>query len=298
MSRYEAAWIMSVADSPAAAGRSRACGALARFVGYRPAALSLMLLLVLLSVSLLAPLFAPYGRDGIDLDNVLAGPSAEHVAGTDELGRDLLSRLIYGGRFTLLVAVLSVAFAVVLGLILGTASGFLGGPFDAVITGLVELFLSVPVFLILLVAAGCGRGFWVIPLVIGGTSWMETARLVRSETLVLKSEGYVEAARSMGSSSFSLAFKHILPHALAPVIVAATIGFAQAMLIESSLSFLGFGVQPPTPTWGNMLHNAQIFMRRAPTAAFAPGFMIFITCLCFNFVGEGLRRSLDATARN
>lgn len=244
-------------------------------------------------VSVFAPLLTPYGRDAIDLDNILAPPSREHALGTDELGRDVLTRLIYGGRFTLLVAFCSVAIATFIGLTLGALSGYFGGRLDDLVTAAVDLFLSVPVFLVLLVAATLGGGrLWIIPVVIGATSWMESARLVRAKVLSLKEEEFVEAARSIGVHDVAIVFRHIIPHAIPPVIVSATVGFAQAMLIESALSFLGFGVQPPLPTWGNMLENAWIFLRRSPTAAFAPGFMIFITCLCFNVVGDNLRQAL------
>ncbi|MCK4236732.1 MAG: ABC transporter permease [Candidatus Krumholzibacteria bacterium] len=274
-------------------------GYIAAFFEFRPATFSLILILLILVVSLLAPVFTPYERDTIDLDNILADPSCNHVLGTDELGRDVFTRLIYGGRFTLLVALLSVAIAVVLGVALGAAAGYLGGPADHFVTGAVDMFLSIPVFLVLLVAASAGGGrLWTIPVIIGVTSWMETARLVRAEFLSLRDENFVEAARSLGVRHITLVIKHILPHALPPVIVAATVGFAQAMLIESALSFLGFGVQPPLPTWGNMLQNAQTYIRKSHMAAFAPGFMILVTCLCFNFVGEGLRSALAREKRS
>ncbi len=274
-------------------------GSLERFLRCRQAALSLILILLVLTVSAFAPLFSPYGRDDIDLDNILTTPSAEHVLGTDELGRDVFTRLLYGGRFTLFFALAAVAIATVIGVILGAISGYCGGFTDHLVTGMVDLFLSIPVFLVLLIvmALGGGRG-WVIPVVIGMTSWMETTRLVRSEFLKLREEGFVEAARSIGATDVTLVFKHILPHALPPVVVAATVGFAQAMLIESALSFLGFGIQPPLPTWGNMLQNAQVFLRQSPVVAFAPGFMIFITCLCFNFVGDGVRGALASRSRS
>jgi peptide/nickel transport system permease protein len=258
-----------------------------------PLVYPLMLILLVLAVSLLAPLMTPYGRDTIDLDSILAPPSAEHVLGTDDLGRDVLTRLMYAGRFSMLVALCSVVFAFAVGMVMGTLAGFFGSAIDAAITVMIDLFLSVPVFLVLLVAASAGGGrLWLVPLVIGGTSWMETARIVRSLTMSLKEEGFVEAARAAGARDVSLIVRHMLPQALPSAIVSATVGFAQAMLIESALSFLGFGVQPPIPTWGNMLQNANVFVRQAPLAAFAPGFMIFITCLSFNRIGEGLRRVL------
>ena len=265
-----------------------------RFLDYGPAVYSLMLILLVLAISLLAPLLTPHGRDAIDLDRILARSSAEHALGTDELGRDVFTRLIYAGRFSMLVALCSVAIGVGIGITMGTVAGYFGGAADAAVTVIMDLFLSVPVFLVILVAASAGGGrLWLIPLVIGGTSWVETARIVRALVYSLKEEGFVEAARVVGARDMSLIVRHLLPQALPAVIVSATVGFAQAMLIESAVSFLGFGVQPPVPTWGNMLQSAHVFIRQAPLAAFAPGFMIFITCLSFNFVGDGLRRMLD-----
>lgn len=257
------------------------------------ASYSLILILLVLALSTFAPLFAPHGRDAMDLDAILAPPSAAHVLGTDELGRDVLARLIFAGRFSLLVAFCSVGIALAIGVLLGAVAGWFGGAADAAFAAVVDVFLSVPVFLVLLVAASAGGGrLWIVPLVIGGTSWMETARVVRSIVLPLKEEGFVAAARAAGAHDGAIVVRHLLPQAMPAVVVSATIGFAQAMLVESALSFLGFGVQPPVPTWGNMLQSAHAFIGRAPLAAIAPGFMIFVTCLALNYVGEGLRREL------
>jgi peptide/nickel transport system permease protein len=273
-------------------------GTVSRLIAPRPVFYALLLILLILAAALTAPLLTPYGRDDINLDGILASPSAEHVLGTDELGRDVFTRLMYGGRFTLLVALVSVVIASFIGISLGAAAGYFGGGVDTVVTGFVDLFLSVPVFCLLLVAASAGGGrLWVIPLMIGCTTWMETARLVRAEILTLRNEEYIEAARSMGLHDISVITRHILPNIMPPVVVAATVGFAHATLVESALSFLGFGVQPPLPTWGNMLHNAQMLLRRAPLAAFAPGFMIFAACLCFNCIGESLRSALARIGR-
>ncbi len=257
------------------------------------AAYSLILIVLVLVLSTFAPLFVPHGRDAMDLDAILSPPSAAHVLGTDELGRDVLTRLVYAGRFSLLVAFCAVGIALAIGVLLGAIAGYFGGVADAAVAAVIDVFLSIPVFLVLLVAASAGGGrLWIVPLVIGGTSWMETARVVRSIVLPLKEEGFVAAARAAGAKDASIVVRHLLPQAMPAVVVSATIGFAQAMLVESALSFLGFGVQPPVPTWGNMLQNAHAFIGRAPLAAIAPGFMIFITCLAFNYVGEGLRREL------
>ncbi len=268
----------------------------ARLLAYRPAVYSIVLLAIVLVVSIGAPLFVAHGRDAIDLENVLAAPSAEHPLGTDELGRDTLARLLYAGRYSLLVAFAAVAIASAAGMLAGAAAGFFGGAVDAFVMLVADLFLSVPVFLVLLVAASAGGGrLWLVPVIIGATSWVETARVVRSLVLSLRERGFVEAARAIGAGRMSLLARHLLPGTVPAVIVASTTGFAQAMIAESALSFLGFGVQPPAPTWGNMLQNAHLFIREAPAAAIAPGFMIFVTCLAFHYAGEGLRRKL---ARN
>ncbi|MBN1165281.1 MAG: ABC transporter permease [Candidatus Krumholzibacteriota bacterium] len=285
-------WRIDPARVPLPVSRGALSG---RFFEDHLAVISLILVLFIALISILAPVLAPYPRDKIDLDNISSGPSAEHVLGTDELGRDVFTRLIFGGRFTLLIAGGSVLVALVVGVMMGTLAGYFGGWVDQVVSAAVDVFLSIPVFLIVLILASLSSGrIWIIPLVIGGTSWMEPARLIRTGLLRLREEEFVEAAHSLGVSGWKKVFRHMLPPALSPVLVTATIGFSQAMLIESSLSFLGFGVQPPVPTWGNMLYNGQIFLRTSPLAAFAPGFLIFTVCLCFNFTGRGLKRVLVA----
>lgn len=283
-----------VARRAGAAEDRRASGALDR-----SGRAALALVLLVLVVSLGAPLLAPHGRDAIDLGGILAAPSPAHPLGTDELGRDVLSRLLYAGRFSMLVALCAVAVATGAGMLAGAAAGYLGGGADAAITLIMDLVLSVPVFLVLLVVAAAGGGrLWLIPLVIGAVSWVETARIVRSLVYSLRERGFVEAALAAGASRTRILARHILPETLPAVTVAAAAGFAQAMLAESAISFLGFGVQPPVPTWGTMLQNAQIFIRQAPLAAFAPGFMIFAVCLAFSTLARSLRAGLAIDPRS
>lgn len=252
-----------------------------------------IMLVLIIAVSAFAPMLSPWQRDAIDLDSIAAPPSGTHPLGTDSLGRDVMTRLLYGGRFTLMVAFLSVAVALAVGIVLGSAAGWVGGAADRIVSLTIDFFLSVPVFLVMLVAASAAGGkIWLIPLLIGGTSWMETARIVRSRFRQIREEGFVEAARAAGASGPWIVFRHMLPQAAGAVLVAATAGLAGAMLVESALSFLGFGVQPPVPTWGNMMHGAWLTLRTSPLAAFAPGLMIFITCLGFNLLCEGYRRVL------
>ncbi|MBN2071799.1 MAG: ABC transporter permease [Candidatus Krumholzibacteriota bacterium] len=273
-------------------GRNLSCRG-SSFFDDRIAVISMILILFIITISAAAPLMTPYGCNDIDLDNISALPTAEHLLGTDDLGRDLFSRLLYGGRYTLLVAFLTVMISTLIGMIMGSLAGYFGGYADRIVSSLTDLFLSVPVFLVLMVLASFGRGhLWLIPLVIGGGTWMETSRVVRSRLIQLKEEEFVAAARLLGGADMKIIFKHLLPQAAMPVTVSAVVGFASAILIESSLSFLGFGVQPPVPSWGNMLHNAQMSLRVSPVSAFAPGFLIFMAALAFNFIGAGLKRSL------
>ncbi|MFO7915514.1 MAG: ABC transporter permease [Candidatus Krumholzibacteriales bacterium] len=276
--------------------RGKKAGLMQRLLSSRTFFMPFIFIVLLVIIAVLAPVLTPYQRDAIDMDSINQPGSASHFLGTDNLGRDLFTRLIYGARYSLLSAFAAVLIAVALGLILGGAAGFYGGWADSAVSSFVDLFLSVPLFLILLVASSAFPGsIWVIPLIIGAVSWMEIARVTRAEIYSLKSSGFVQASVSMGERPALAALKHILPAVAGPVAVAATIGLANAMLIESALSFLGFGIQPPTPTWGNMLDNGRAFLRTDPMAAFAPGFMIFITCLCFNFIGRSLQSALSAT---
>jgi len=252
-----------------------------------------VLLLLIIFSSFLAPVLTPYGCNEMNLNEILARPSLEHLLGTDEMGRDLFTRLLYGGRYSLLIAFGSVLISLLIGIITGSVSGYFGGWIDSVLSALVDLFLSIPVFLVLLIlGALCGGRVWLIPVIIGSFSWMEVARIVRAEFQAIRGREFVNAARSVGVGHFSLVFKHILPLTFGPVVVAATAGLAQAMLAESALSFLGLGVQPPVPTWGNMLRNAQVFIQSSPLPAFVPGFMIFIVCLSFNVIGDSLSERL------
>jgi peptide/nickel transport system permease protein len=192
-----------------------------------------------------------------------------------------------------MVAFVSVAVAVLLGITLGGMAGWFGGWTDRAVSLAIDLFLSIPVFLVMLLAASAAGGsIWVIPLLIGGTSWMETARVVRSAFFQIREEGFVDAARAAGASSSWVILRHMVPQASGALLVSAAAGLASAMLVESALSFLGFGVQPPVPTWGNMLNGAWTMLHTSPLAAFAPGLMIFVTCLGFNLLCEGYRRAL------
>jgi peptide/nickel transport system permease protein len=252
----------------------------------------IVLLLVLTAIS--APIIAPYDPTTIDVYNVLSPPDKTHLLGTDELGRDLLSRIIWGSRVSLKVGFVAVGIAITIGIFIGSMAGFYGGKTDAVLMRFVDIMLAFPTFfLILAVIAILEPNIFTIMAVIGITGWMDVARLVRAEFLSLKERDFVDAARASGISNTRLIFRHILPNALSPVFVAATFGVAGAILTESGLSFLGLGVQPPDPSWGNILTAGKDNIEIAWWLSLYPGLAILITVLSYNLVGEGLRDALD-----
>ena len=265
-----------------------------RFSRNKLSVLSAITILLLITASILAPFIAPYDPTSIDVHNVLSPPNQKHLLGTDELGRDLLSRIIWGSRVSLKVGFVAVGIAILIGIIIGALSGFYGGWTDAILMRFVDIMLAFPTFfLILAVISILEQNIFTIMVVIGLTSWMDVARLVRAEFLSLKEKDFVGAARAVGASDKRLIFTHILPNALSPVFVAATFGVAGAILIESGLSFLGLGVQPPDPSWGNILTAGKDNIEVAWWLSFFPGFAILITVLSYNLVGEGLRDALD-----
>jgi peptide/nickel transport system permease protein len=265
-----------------------------RFSKNKLSVLSAITILLLITVSILAPFLSPYDPTSIDVHNVLSPPDKKHLLGTDELGRDLLSRIIWGSRVSLKVGFVAVGIAILIGIIVGALAGFYGGWTDAILMRFVDIMLAFPTFfLILAVISILDQNIFTIMVVIGLTSWMDVARLVRAEFLSLKEKDFVGAARAVGASDKRLIFTHILPNALSPVFVAATFGVAGAILIESGLSFLGLGVQPPDPSWGNILTAGKDNIEVAWWLSFFPGFAILITVLSYNLVGEGLRDALD-----
>lgn len=260
----------------------------------RLAMIGLIFVLFLFGIALFAPWLTPYSPTAYDLDQILFPPSWAHPFGTDEEGRDLLSRLIFGSRISLSVGFIAVVLYVSIGVILGAVAGYYGGLVDSVISRAIEIMICFPTFfLILAVLAFVGPSLYNIMAVIGLTSWPGIARLVRGEFLKLRSQDFVTAGRVIGASTSRLIFRHILPNSLAPVLVSATFGVASAILVESGLSFLGFGVQPPTPSWGEALSQSRDFMDIAWWLALFPGFAIFLTITAYNLVGEGLRDAID-----
>jgi peptide/nickel transport system permease protein len=253
-----------------------------------------LIVAVMLAVALLAPLLAPYDPSAIRVGSILLPPSFDHLLGTDALGRDVLSRMIYGTQISLLVGFVAVGIAVLIGVIVGALAGYYPGWVDTLFMRLVDIMLSIPTFfLILAVIALVGPNLLNIMVVIGVTSWMGVARLVRGEFLALKESDYVLAARALGVPAYRIIFSHILPNAMAPVYVSTILGIAAAVLVESSLSFLGLGVQPPTPSWGNILTDGKANIEIAWWLSLFPGLAILVTVLGYNLLGEGLRDALD-----
>lgn len=266
----------------------------ARLKRNRLAMTGLTLVAGLFVVSLAAPWIAPYDPNFIDLKGVLMPPSSEHLLGTDPLGRDVLSRIIYGSQVSLKVGFVAVGLATLIGLLVGALAGYYGGWVDQLLMRLVDLMLCFPAFfLILAVIAILEPSIWNIMVVIGLTSWMGVARLVRAEFLSLREREFVMAARALGASDARLIWRHMLPNALAPVMVSATLGVAGAILTESALSFLGLGVQPPTPSWGNILTAGKDNIEIAWWLSLFPGLAILVTVMSYNLLGEGIREAID-----
>jgi peptide/nickel transport system permease protein len=265
-----------------------------RFKENRFALAGLYLIVALFVISFFADFITPYDPGAIDAWHVLLPPSSSHWFGTDELGRDVLTRVIFGARVSLKVGFVAVGIAVAIGTVIGLFAGFYGGWIDALLMRLVDIMLCFPTFfLILAVITMLGPSIWYIMVIIGLTGWMGVARLVRAEVLSLKSRDFVMAARVLGASDRRIIFRHILPNALSPVLVSATLGVAGAILTESALSFLGIGVQPPTPSWGNILTSGKDYIEFAWWLSLFPGVAILVTVLSYNLVGEGIRDALD-----
>jgi peptide/nickel transport system permease protein len=249
-------------------------------------------------LAVLAPAIAPHDPNRPDVRKILDSPSNRHLLGTDQLGRDVLSRMLYGARVSLAVGFVSVGIAATIGILLGATAGYNGGPVDAGIMRLVDLMLVFPrFFLLLAVLAFLKPSIWTIMAVIGVTGWMGVARLVRAEFLALKEREFVMWSQSVGASAFRIIWRHILPNAMAPVLVAMTLGIPAAILTESGLSFLGLGVQPPHATWGNILNEGKDAIELAWWLSVYPGVAILITVLSYNLLGEGIRDALDPRLR-
>ena len=262
---------------------------------------SIILSILILAV-ILAPL-SPYDPETSDIANRLQPPSLQHPFGTDALGRDLLTRCLYGGRVSLSVGFMVVIITLVIGVPVGAVAGYFGGWVDSVIMRITDAFLSLPSLLVLILLSAILREIDIplfernnvltIALVIGVLSWMTVARLVRASYLTIRELEFVTAANCMGASNLRIMGRHIFPNAVGPIIVEATLEMGYAIMEEAGLSFLGFGIQPPTPSWGNLLSNAQEHLTKQPWLAIFPGLMIFFTIISINYIGDGLRDAFD-----
>jgi peptide/nickel transport system permease protein len=269
-----------------------------RFKGHRLAIVSAVVLCLLgVAVALAGPI-SGYGIVEQDLAEMLTGPSGSHWFGTDNLGRDELARVLYGGRISLVVGLAVALSSGIIGGLVGSLAGFYGGWADNLLMRVTDLFLSIPFLVILIIASrAMGGSVFDIVLILSLFFWMGQARIVRGVFLSLKEKEFVEAARASGASDARIIFVHMMPNALGPMIVNVTLGVAAAILAESSLSFLGFGIQPPTPSWGNLLNDAQNFTMIAPWVVWFPGLAILVTVLAVNFLGDGLRDAFDPHQR-
>ena len=258
----------------------------------------MMMLVIIFLIAAFAFFLAPYDPGKTDVSLKLKPPSYQHYLGTDQLGRDVFSRMLYGSRVSLSVGFVAVAISILIGILVGAIAGYYGRWVDPLLMRFVDIMLCFPsFFLILTVVALLGPSLFKVMVVIGITSWMGTSRFVRAEFLSLRERDFVQAAKSLGVKDLRIIFLHILPNALAPVFVTATLDVATAILVEAGLSFLGFGVQPPAPSWGNILTEGRTYIFDAWWLTLFPGLAILITVLSFNLLGEGLRDALDPRLR-
>jgi peptide/nickel transport system permease protein len=263
------------------------------------AALAIFVLLGLVVVAIGAPWIAPYQPTAQDVNNMLAAPSASHLLGTDDLGRDIFSRLIYGAPATVYASLLAVSVAVAIGLPVGLIAGFFGGWTDDIISRVIDTFLSFPAIVLAIAVTGAlGIGLTNGMIAVGIVMFPALARIVRARTLIVRQELYVDASRCFGAPAWHILWKHVLPNSLQPVIVQVTLLLAAALLAEASLSFLGLGIQPPNPSWGAMLARAHQYMEIAPEQMYGPGLAILVVSLAFNALGESLRIVLDPTMKD
>lgn len=267
-----------------------------RFKRHKLAMVSLVILFLLYGMAIFAPMIAPYHYDDMDFGAVLKPPSQEHLFGTDRIGGDVFSRVVWGSRISLSVGFVAAGVAIAVGTVIGATAGYFGGIVDDVLMRFTEIVSAFPVmFLLLTIIAIVPRSIWNIMLVIGFTSWPGLARMVRGQFLSLREQDYVESARAIGAKDSRIVFVHILLNTMAPIIVSTTLRIGGAILTESGLSFLGLGIISP-PSWGTILNAGRPLLRQAPWITTFPGFFIFITVLAFNFVGDGLRDALDPRA--
>ncbi len=261
---------------------------------HKGAVIGVIIIFLFIFTAVFAPWLTNYDYDSPDIDSVLQAPSWKHIFGTDEFGRDIFTRIVHGSRISLEVALVAVAFSLVIGTVLGAIAGYYGGVVDYIITSITDIAWSFPTTLLAIAfIAALGRGVQNVIIAIALASWSGYCRVVRGQFLSLKQREFIEAARVLGMSDFRIIFGHILPNALTPVVVMATLELPKAIVIEASLSFLGLGAQPPIPSWGVILNNGKGLLDMAPWVSFFPGLMIMVVVLGFNLFGDALRDVLD-----
>lgn len=250
-------------------------------------------------VAVFAPFIAPYDQSYQDTANILQGPSAQHWLGTDEFGRDLLSRIIYGARISLSVGLVAEAIAMIIGVLMGSIAGYYGGMVDTVISRIIEIFASFPhILFAIVIMFVLGTGVMNVFIAIGFVGWTGVARMIRAQVMQLKQKEYVEAARASGGSNLAIIFKHLIPNCLSTIIVIITMEIPSDIMYEASLSFLGLGVQPPNASWGEMISTARTYLRVNPLYSVFPGVALVLTVLAFNLLGDALRDALDPKLKN
>lgn len=250
-------------------------------------------------IAIFAPLIAPYEESYQDTANILVGPSSAHLLGTDEFGRDILSRIIFGSRISLSVGLVAEAIAVTIGVLLGAIAGYYGGKVDTVISRIIEIFASFPhILFAIVIMFMLGTGVMNVFIAIGFVGWTGVARMIRAQVMQLKEKEYVEAARASGGSNMKIIFRHLIPNCLSTIIVIVTMEIPSDIMYEASLSFLGLGVQPPSASWGEMISTARTYLRTNPTYSIFPGVALVLTVLAFNLLGDALRDALDPKLKN
>lgn len=269
-----------------------------RFRKNKPAMFCAFLILILIVLAILAPVIAPYNPTAQDYIAILQGPTSAHLLGTDEFGRDILSRILYGTRISLSIGIVAQLLASVIGITLGAVAGYYGGWVDTVISRIMEIFSAFPDLLFAMaIMTFMGQGIANLFVALGLLTWVRTARMIRGSVIQLKEKEYVEASKASGGTSFWIILKHLIPNCLSTVIVLVTLGIPNAIMYEASLSYLGLGIQLPTPSWGNMISAAQSYIGLVPTYSIFPGLAIMITVIAFNIFGDGLRDALDPKMR-
>lgn len=263
------------------------------------AIVGLIILILLVFLAIFADFIAPYGYEEQSLQNAYQSPSAEHFFGTDEFGRDIFSRIIYGSRISLIIGFVSVGIAMIVGFLIGAIAGFYGGRIDNILMRLMDILLAIPqTLLAIAIVASLGTGLTKLMVAIGIASVPGYARIVRASVMTMRGEEYIEAARASGTNDRKIIMKHILPNCLAPVIVQATLGIANAIMSAAALSFIGIGIQPPVPEWGAMLSGGRDYIRGYAYMTMFPGLAIIVTVLSLNLLGDGLRDALDPKLKN